>query len=190
MVTSSRGKTLPSPPWDRGSASFASRYTRAEALASSGGCTLKGIQSRTWPCSTSASSPMLPIAKVDKTPRETCLVCQGRIDSAQDPQPLTRPIVHIVADSSSAQKALHHRHSTAPIVSAVAALSRAEPAADAPQTFHNEEAGDIVSWLTRNTAAKGGKCIIASAYTVYNVMAASRPDLVRALARSDWPFAL
>ncbi|KAM4059048.1 taurine catabolism dioxygenase tauD, tfdA family protein [Hirsutella rhossiliensis] len=91
---------------------------------------------------------------------------QGRQDSKGN------MLVHIVADSSSAEKAVHHRHSTASI------------------TFHNEEAGDIVSWLTRNTAAKGGKCIIASAYTVYNVMAASRPDLVRTLARSDWPFAL
>ncbi|KAH6610518.1 hypothetical protein Trco_000538 [Trichoderma cornu-damae] len=81
-------------------------------------------------------------------------------------------LVHIVADSTSKQTAEHHRHSTAPI------------------TFHNEEAGDIVSWLTRNAAKSGGKCIIASAYTVYNVLAATRPDLIRTLARSDWPFAL
>lgn len=53
---------------------------------------------------------------------------------------------------------------------------------DLIQTFHNEEAGDLVSWLTRSTAARGGKCIIASAYTVYNVLAASRPDLIRTLA--------
>lgn len=58
------------------------------------------------------------------------------------------------------------------------------------QTFHNEEAGDIVSWLTRGAAASGGKCVIASATTVYNVLAATRPDLVRVLARGDWPFAL
>ncbi|KHO00009.1 Taurine catabolism dioxygenase TauD/TfdA [Metarhizium album ARSEF 1941] len=69
-------------------------------------------------------------------------------------------------------RAEHHRHSTAPI------------------TFHNEEAGDIISWLTRSTAASGGKCILASFYTVYNALAATRPDLVRILARSDWPFAL
>lgn len=58
------------------------------------------------------------------------------------------------------------------------------------QTFHNEEAGDLVSWLTRSTAASGGRCIIASGYTVYNVLASERPDLVRALAGSDWPFSL
>ncbi|KAF4975294.1 hypothetical protein FZEAL_7892 [Fusarium zealandicum] len=81
-------------------------------------------------------------------------------------------LVHIVADNSSKLKAGHHRHSTAPI------------------NFHNEEAGDIVSWLTRSTAAAGGKCIIASAYTVYNVLAASRPDMIRTLSRSDWPFAI
>lgn len=58
------------------------------------------------------------------------------------------------------------------------------------QTFHNEEAGDVVSWLTRSTAAAGGKCIIASAYTVYDVLASTRPDVIRTLARSDWPFAM
>ncbi|CZR49812.1 uncharacterized protein FPRO_16020 [Fusarium proliferatum ET1] len=81
-------------------------------------------------------------------------------------------LVHITADSSSKLKAGHHRHSTASI------------------TFHNEEAGDVISWLTRSTAAAGGKCIIASAYTVYNLLAASRPDLINALAQSDWPFTM
>lgn len=78
-------------------------------------------------------------------------------------------LVHIVATKANDK---HHRHSTDPI------------------TFHNEEAGDIVSWLTRGAAASGGKCVIASATTVYNVLAATRPDLVRVLARGDWPFAL
>lgn len=78
-------------------------------------------------------------------------------------------LVHIVANKANEK---HHRHSTDPI------------------TFHNEEAGDIVSWLTRGAAASGGKCVIASATTVYNVLAATRPDLVRVLARGDWPFAL
>ena len=59
-----------------------------------------------------------------------------------------------------------------------------------PQTFHNEEAGDIVSWLTKSTAARGGKCIISSCYTVYKALAVERPDLVRTLAGFDWPFAL
>ena len=48
----------------------------------------------------------------------------------------------------------------------------------------------MVGWLTRSTAAAGGKCIIASAYTIYNILAARRPDIIRTLARSDWPFAL
>ncbi|KAG5924339.1 hypothetical protein E4U61_000895 [Claviceps capensis] len=81
-------------------------------------------------------------------------------------------LVHIIADNSTKMRAFHHRHSTSPI------------------TFHNEEAGDVVSWLTRSTAAAGGKCIIASSYAIYNALVASRPDLVRVLARSDWPFAL
>ncbi|KAI2602017.1 Clavaminate synthase-like protein [Hypoxylon sp. NC1633] len=81
-------------------------------------------------------------------------------------------LVHIVADNSSKIKLGHHRHSTSAI------------------SFHNEEAGDVVAWLTRSTAAAGGKCIVASAYTIYNILAAHRPDIIRTLAKSDWPFAL
>ncbi|KAI1142702.1 Clavaminate synthase-like protein [Hypoxylon sp. FL0543] len=81
-------------------------------------------------------------------------------------------LVHIVADSSSRMKSGHHRHSTSAI------------------SFHNEEAGDVVAWLTRSTAESGGKCIVASAYTIYNILAAHRPDIIRTLAKSDWPFAL
>ncbi|ROW11138.1 hypothetical protein VMCG_01171 [Cytospora schulzeri] len=77
-------------------------------------------------------------------------------------------LVHIVADKANRN---HHRHSTDPI------------------TFHNEETGDVISWLTRGTAATGGKCVIASAATIYNFLAATRPDLIRVLAREDWPFA-
>ncbi|KAH9902203.1 Clavaminate synthase-like protein [Xylariomycetidae sp. FL2044] len=81
-------------------------------------------------------------------------------------------LVHIIADNSTETKLGHHRHSTSAI------------------SFHNEEAGDVVGWLTRSTAASGGKCIVASAYTIYNVLAAHRPDMIRTLAKSDWPVAL
>ncbi|RKU42713.1 hypothetical protein DL546_002986 [Coniochaeta pulveracea] len=81
-------------------------------------------------------------------------------------------LVHIVADNSTAERDNHHRHSNKSI------------------SFHNEEAGDVVSWLTRSTAAAGGKCIIASCYTAYNILATERPDMIRTLARADWPFAL
>ncbi|KAI0101662.1 hypothetical protein GGR51DRAFT_550964 [Nemania sp. FL0031] len=81
-------------------------------------------------------------------------------------------LVHIVADNSSEIKLGHHRHSTSAI------------------SFHNEEAGDVVSWLTRGTSKSGGRCIIAPVYTIYNILAAHRPDVIRTLARSDWPVAL
>ncbi|KAI0013404.1 Clavaminate synthase-like protein [Xylariaceae sp. FL0662B] len=81
-------------------------------------------------------------------------------------------LVHIIADNSSETKQGHHRHSTSAI------------------SFHNEEAGDVVAWLTRSTATTGGKCIVASVYTIYNILAAHRPDIIRTLAKSDWPFAL
>ncbi|KAI3329435.1 Clavaminate synthase-like protein [Xylariaceae sp. AK1471] len=81
-------------------------------------------------------------------------------------------LVHIVADNSSEIKLGHHRHSTSAI------------------SFHNEEAGDVISWLTRNTSKTGGRCILAPVYTIYNILAAHRPDIIRTLTKSDWPIAL
>ncbi|CAN8099777.1 unnamed protein product [Discula destructiva] len=78
-------------------------------------------------------------------------------------------LVHIIADKG---ESAHHRHGTDAI------------------TFHTEEAADVVAWLTRGAAAVGGHCIISSAATVYNVLGAARPDLVRVLAAGNWPFAL
>ncbi|TGJ85051.1 hypothetical protein E0Z10_g3698 [Xylaria hypoxylon] len=80
--------------------------------------------------------------------------------------------VHIVADNSSEIKLGHHRHSTSSI------------------SFHNEEAGDVISWLTRGTSKNGGRCILAPVYTIYNILAAHRPDVIRTLTKSDWPIAL
>jgi hypothetical protein len=57
------------------------------------------------------------------------------------------------------------------------------------QTFHTEETGDIIAWQTRIIASQGGNCIIASAYTIYNLLSATRPDIIRTLALADWPFA-
>ncbi|KAI1329625.1 Clavaminate synthase-like protein [Xylariaceae sp. FL0255] len=81
-------------------------------------------------------------------------------------------LVHIVADNSSEIKVGHHRHSTSAI------------------SFHNEEAGDVISWFTRSTAASGGRCILAPVYTIYNTLATYRPDIIRVLSKSDWPVAL
>jgi hypothetical protein len=42
--------------------------------------------------------------------------------------------------------------------------------------------------MTRNLAAQGGQSVLASAYTVYNELAATRPDLIHVLAEPNWPF--
>ncbi|GAP85970.1 putative taurine catabolism dioxygenase [Rosellinia necatrix] len=81
-------------------------------------------------------------------------------------------LVHIIADNSSEIKLGHHRHSTSAI------------------SFHNEEAGDVISWLTRSTSKTGGRCILAPVYTIYNILAVHRPDVIRTLTKSDWPVAL
>ncbi|KAF6518019.1 hypothetical protein HZS61_002097 [Fusarium oxysporum f. sp. conglutinans] len=80
-------------------------------------------------------------------------------------------LVHVVADNSSNLSSQHHRHSTSEI------------------TFHNEESGDIVSWLTRSTAASGGRCIIASGYAVYNILNRHHPASIRQLSQPKWVFA-
>lgn len=98
--------------------------------------------------------------------------------------------MHIVADDSSPIAAEHYRHSTAPIASLQANPQDRVLTNIQRQTFHTEESGDVVSWFSKNTAVTGGKCILASAYYVYNLLASTRPDLIGVLARADWPFAL
>lgn len=56
------------------------------------------------------------------------------------------------------------------------------------QPFHNDTVTDIIGLLTRNCASEGGKSIISSCWTVYNELAATRPDLIHVLAKEDWPF--
>jgi hypothetical protein len=56
------------------------------------------------------------------------------------------------------------------------------------QPFHNDTVCDVLALVTRNCSAVGGRSIIASAWTVYNELAATRPDLLHTLAQPDWPF--
>ncbi|RSL54685.1 hypothetical protein CEP54_009755 [Fusarium duplospermum] len=44
------------------------------------------------------------------------------------------------------------------------------------------------SMLTLSSGPVGGSGILASAWTVYNELAKSRPDLIRVLSEPDWPF--
>ncbi|KFY05172.1 hypothetical protein O988_00207, partial [Pseudogymnoascus sp. VKM F-3808] len=55
--------------------------------------------------------------------------------------------------------------------------------------FHTEATGDILAWQTRAAASTGGKCILASAYTAYNLLAATCPEVIHTLAKPNWPFA-
>ncbi|OBT85538.1 hypothetical protein VE02_05373 [Pseudogymnoascus sp. 03VT05] len=77
-------------------------------------------------------------------------------------------IVHITPSESDAK---HSRHSMDSL------------------PFHTEATGDILAWQTRAAAAEGGKCIVASAYTAYNLLAATYPEIIHTLAKPDWPFA-
>jgi hypothetical protein len=56
------------------------------------------------------------------------------------------------------------------------------------KTFHTDTFCDILALQTRSNAARGGKHIISSSWTIYNKIAAERPDLLEALAAPNWPF--
>lgn len=58
----------------------------------------------------------------------------------------------------------------------------------ATQPFHTDTVCDCLCLITKNCAAKGGESILASGLAVYNVLAATRPDLIGVLAKADWPF--
>ncbi|KAK3317075.1 hypothetical protein B0H66DRAFT_535309 [Apodospora peruviana] len=54
--------------------------------------------------------------------------------------------------------------------------------------FHTDTVTDTLCLFTQALAAAGGRSVLASAYTVYNELARTRPDLIHTLAAPDWPF--
>ncbi|KAK4171360.1 hypothetical protein QBC36DRAFT_391169 [Triangularia setosa] len=54
--------------------------------------------------------------------------------------------------------------------------------------FHTDTVTDCLCLFVQNVAAGGGRSVLASAWTVYNELAATRPDLIHTLATPDWPF--
>lgn len=56
---------------------------------------------------------------------------------------------------------------------------------DGEVVFHTD-VGDIVSLFVLSDPLHGGESLLASAWTVYNALAETRPDLIRVLAE-DWP---
>ena len=56
------------------------------------------------------------------------------------------------------------------------------------KTFHTDPFPDILGLHTRSCAARGGNHILSSAVSIYNTIAATRPDLLEVLAQPNWPF--
>ncbi|KAK3934286.1 putative taurine catabolism dioxygenase TauD [Diplogelasinospora grovesii] len=54
--------------------------------------------------------------------------------------------------------------------------------------FHTDTVTDCLCLFTQSLAEVGGRSVVASAWTVYNELAATRPDLIHTLAAPDWPF--
>ncbi|KPM45634.1 hypothetical protein AK830_g919 [Neonectria ditissima] len=54
--------------------------------------------------------------------------------------------------------------------------------------FHSDVFCEVLALQTKNCAKSGGNSIIASAWTVYNELAATRPDIIHTLAAENWTF--
>lgn len=54
------------------------------------------------------------------------------------------------------------------------------------QVFHTD-VGDIIALFALGAAEEGGESYLSSSWTVYNELAATRPDLIRTLAE-PWDF--
>ncbi|OJJ94662.1 hypothetical protein ASPACDRAFT_65038 [Aspergillus aculeatus ATCC 16872] len=54
------------------------------------------------------------------------------------------------------------------------------------QVFHTD-AGDVIALFCLNEGASGGESFLASTCHVYNILAATRPDLIKTLSE-PWPF--
>lgn len=54
------------------------------------------------------------------------------------------------------------------------------------QVFHTD-IGDVIALFALGTAEEGGESYLSSSWTVYNDLAATRPDLIRTLAE-PWDF--
>lgn len=56
------------------------------------------------------------------------------------------------------------------------------------QPFHTDTVTDCLCLFAQSLADDGGRSVIASAWTIYNELAATRPDLIHILADRNWPF--
>ncbi|OTB14990.1 hypothetical protein K445DRAFT_12270 [Daldinia sp. EC12] len=54
--------------------------------------------------------------------------------------------------------------------------------------FHTDTVTDCLCLFVQSLPETGGRSVLASSWTVYNELAATRPDLIHVLAQPDWPF--
>lgn len=54
------------------------------------------------------------------------------------------------------------------------------------QPFHADMVCDILALFHLDAAREGGETLLASAWTIYNQLAATRPDIIEILSRDDW----
>ncbi|GKZ35500.1 hypothetical protein AbraIFM66950_006162 [Aspergillus brasiliensis] len=95
---------------------------------------------------------------------------RGRQDNKWQGRPADVMVAHVKDLSHSC----HSRDIPGPVVTAD------------KQVFHTD-AGDVIALFCLNEGASGGESYLASTCHVYNVLAATRPDLIKTLSE-PWPF--
>jgi hypothetical protein len=73
------------------------------------------------------------------------------------------------------------------LTAVVDAHSIGAPAYTAEKQVYHTDIGDVIALFALSNAAEGGESYLSSSWTVYNELAATRPDLIRTLAE-PWDF--
>lgn len=97
------------------------------------------------------------------------------VGDLRDPQGINRALIHI--------KSIAHvpKDERAPIVVSQQTTD--------PQMFHSDIGLDIVSLFVLDVPKVGGESLITSSYTIYNILAETRPHIIKLLADPDaWEF--
>ncbi|CCH44856.1 hypothetical protein BN7_4425 [Wickerhamomyces ciferrii] len=88
-------------------------------------------------------------------------------------------------DAQGLNRALTHIKSIAHIPRSERAPIGVSQQTTDPQMFHNDFGGDVVSLFVNEVPKQGGESLVTSGYTVYNELAAKRPDLLNVLAKPN-----
>ena len=148
------------------------------------------MQRSTLPATTSSSSLALEATSASsvgaKTGSEICLV------SSKHNERISVPPLTCIECSTSGRHGIQvwqiqstHSNIHRPRTGELRNPPNQQPLLTALEPYHNDVC-DILCMYIQDCATNGGESILASSATVYNHIAATRPDMVRTLAAPIW----